>query len=42
VGDTLEVTVGPADVEALVVLFDGRTGQGRVPALSGLRFVVVA
>jgi suppressor of fused len=38
---TVTVAVPLAGVEPLADLFDGRTGSGRVPALPGLRFVVV-
>ena len=41
VAGELSVGVPLADVDSLAGLFDGRTGSGSLPALSGLRFAVV-
>ncbi|HEX3542682.1 MAG TPA: suppressor of fused domain protein [Acidimicrobiales bacterium] len=40
-GDSVVVTVPPADVEALAGLFSGQVGTGTLAALNGLRFTVI-
>jgi suppressor of fused-like protein len=39
--DTVVIEVAAEAVESLAALFDGRTGSGSVPGLSGLRFTVI-
>jgi hypothetical protein len=40
-GDSVVVTVPPAEVEALAGLFSGRVGTGTLAALNGVRFTVI-
>ena len=41
-GDIVVVELAESSVDALAALFDGRTGTGSLPSLSGLRFAVIA